>query len=185
MTAIRTFLAIPLTKPLIKALADKMTLLQQQFSHENIKWSKIENWHLTLCFIGELSPEQMLAVQQQVALAVRNQKKFKIRLTQIELFPPQQKRPHAIVLGIKPSKSLSRLATTIAMAVQQCGLSTEDRPYLPHITLGRIRSKNLEDLDFSGELPQQMSVSGFNYYRSDPTEAGSQYTILYQYRLKT
>lgn len=88
--------------------------------------------HLTLHFLGELTPEQ---VQLAVAAAdeVRSHA-FSLRIDRVGYFPG----PRALWCG--PSRwptALSKLTSRLGQGLTERGFAPETRPFHPHITLAR------------------------------------------------
>lgn len=127
----RQFLAVPLAAEARLALADRLPELPGRPTPP-------QNWHLTLRFLGlvdEVTAERVMAEVSSAALGPP----FEISLSRLGAFPGARK---ATVLWVGISKGVGRLSTLAELteeAAQAAGLSAEDRPFRPHLTLARIR----------------------------------------------
>lgn len=100
-----------------------------------LKWSRVENLHVTTKFIGEW-PEPRLSEMKQVLSGVSGTP-IEIAVRNLGWFP-NQKSPRVLWAGIEASPSLSSLANLTEAAVEKIGVRREPRTYSPHLTLARI-----------------------------------------------
>ncbi|MDH3230199.1 MAG: RNA 2',3'-cyclic phosphodiesterase [Alphaproteobacteria bacterium] len=127
---IRLFVAIPLPE----TVRTQLTLLQSGL--QGARWIKPENIHMTLRFIGEIPND--IAGDIDLALAGINAPGFALHLGGIGNFA-RGKHPHALWVGIAPSKPLAHLQAKIESALVRAGLAAETRKFSPHVTIARLR----------------------------------------------
>ncbi|MBM3810362.1 MAG: RNA 2',3'-cyclic phosphodiesterase [Acidimicrobiia bacterium] len=149
-----------------------------------LRWSKVENLHITTKFIGEWPEERLNELIRQLR-DVDPGSSFEISLHGLGWFPEPQ-RPHIFHIGVQAGAPLIDLAARTERALAALGIEPENRPYRPHLTLARIqprggRNPNLDALRkaVACKLDQQWSAftcACFHLYRSQPGAAGSQYT---------
>lgn len=102
------------------------------------KPSPPSNWHITLRYIGamdDVSVDRLLAGLDEAELG----ESFTVRTTALGAFP---KPARATVLWVglgQGSERLADLAETVDEVVDGIGSGREDRPFVGHITLARIR----------------------------------------------
>ncbi|MGI5447257.1 RNA 2',3'-cyclic phosphodiesterase [Streptomyces sp. CA-243310] len=110
-------------------------LLPAYEAYPRMRWNRIEDWHITLAFLGELpvttvpllrSPLAALAaVRHPLRLAMRGGGHFDERV---------------LWSGIEGDlEGLHGLATKVRALVRECGVDFEERPLRPHLTLARSR----------------------------------------------
>lgn len=105
----------------------------------HIKWSPIENLHLTTKFIGDW-PETQLG-QMKLALAdIVAPDPIEIAIRGLGWFP-NARDPRVFWAGLSAGAHLKSLAEATAGAVRRIGVPGEDRDYSPHLTLARIRER--------------------------------------------
>lgn len=95
-----------------------------------------ENWHITLRYIGsidEVSVDRLLAGLDEADLGAP----FRIRTRGLGAFP-NTVRATVLWLGLGPSP-LDLLAGVVDAVVERIGLGSEERPFVGHVTLSRIR----------------------------------------------
>ncbi len=124
----RAFIAIELPKEVKDYLSDIQKRLTP--AGADVKWVKPDNIHLTLKFLGEISPEALDQTIQSLELIGANKKAFYFNLSAVGVFPKIES-PKVVWIGINKGSTEIR---EIAKDLGKADLS-------PHITLGRIKSK--------------------------------------------
>jgi len=127
---IRLFVAIPLPD----MVRTQLSLLQSGL--QGARWITPENIHLTLRFIGEVPND--LAADIDLALADISAPGFPLQLGGIGNFG-RGRHPHALWVGVTPSKPLMHLQAKIESALVRAGLEPETRKFSAHITIARLR----------------------------------------------
>ncbi len=98
------------------------------------RWTHPDNLHLTLQFLGDCPDEWMtglLAILQSAAAGCRP---FSLKIIGCGTFG---RSGDILWLGVQAGPALSQLADSLASQLRAKGLPCEDRPYSPHITIGR------------------------------------------------
>lgn len=126
----RLFIAIDLTEEIKAQLAELCSGLP------GAHWVPSEQLHLTLRFIGD-TDDRLLAHLKDELTAIRLPP-FTLSLQRIGCFPSPQ-RPRVVWTGIQGEATLFQLATAVERVVTAAGLPAEQRPFTPHITLGRLK----------------------------------------------
>ncbi len=103
-----------------------------------IRWVPMENMHLTLKFLGDISPASVEMLTQMMRAEAESCPIFDIRLTSLGSFP-NPKRPRVIYIGIRAAAELEALQHGIESASRRLGYESEDRSFSPHLTLGRVK----------------------------------------------
>jgi RNA 2',3'-cyclic 3'-phosphodiesterase len=107
-----------------------------------VKWVEEKNLHLTLQFIGDVDGHTLETILKGARLAAWNIQPFSIEIARIGSFPTP-KQPRVIWAGVTAgAEELAGLASVLA---KEIGIRP-DKPFSPHITLGRIRDGHSCDL---------------------------------------
>jgi 2'-5' RNA ligase len=123
------------------ALAEDVVSLQRELDRRliDVKWVEPENLHLTLRFFGELGEGEIERVVGAVTEVTRLATPFPARLEGIGTFP-NHGRPRVIWAGMTVGRErLLATAEALERAFVTAGLGPADRPFAPHLTLGRVR----------------------------------------------
>lgn len=100
-----------------------------------VRWQHDEQLHLTLRFIGEVTPHT--ADDLAAALAQVHAPAPVPRLAGVGRFE-KRGRAHALWAGVAPAAPLATLHRKVDAACVRAGLPPEGRAYLPHITVARL-----------------------------------------------
>jgi 2'-5' RNA ligase len=133
------------------ALLNMISSIRTLLGNERIKWVDPANIHLTLAFLGDT--EDMRTEVADIALRkiCHGFGEFSFNLTGTGVFK-NFRDPRVIWAGIEECKRLIQLYDLIMKALRDTGFELEDRPFKPHITLGRIKFiRNLRLLESSVE----------------------------------
>lgn len=141
-----------------------------------------ENWHVTVRFmagVDEVAYDRFLA-----GLAdVEGHDAFRISLDRFGAFP-RAKRATVVWAGLGDGMAeLSRLNEVAEETAVAAGVSPEERPYAPHLTLSRVRPPRdvrwLEDED----LDLGWKCDSLVVYRSRTGPGGARYEPLETFEL--
>ena len=148
------------------------------------RWQSEDQLHLTLRFVGEVDRHR--AGDIHAALGGIHHAPFEIALNGIGAFE-RRGQPDAVWAGVAPHETLKALHKKIDAALIRVGIAPDERAYLPHITLARLKRSsgpvgNL--LEQSGGLASApFAVDSFALFESTLTPEGAVYSIVERYRL--
>jgi 2'-5' RNA ligase len=135
---IRSFIAVDTAEQVKSELARLLNELKGRTALK-VKWVKPEQMHLTLVFLGEVSPEFIEKAKAQLAIVAKGFKPFQCQLENLGAFPSVQKA-RVIWAGLKRGEGeLKELQAAVASAMAKIGYVPEKRAFTPHLTLARIR----------------------------------------------
>ena len=135
---VRSFIAIPVPKAGIEVLERVVKRLGTEIGGQ-VRWVRPRGIHLTLKFMGDIpasTVERVLEALPEVAAAFRP---FEISVSGLGVFP-NSRRPRVLWAGLDGDlTTLLALQIAVDQAVEKLGLPKEERPFSPHLTLGRVR----------------------------------------------
>jgi 2'-5' RNA ligase len=100
------------------------------------RWIDVENYHLTLRFIGDV--EGHVADEIANALDRVRRRSFQFTLSGVGAFG--SKKPHALWAGAMASPDLNALQAEIERICQRLGVPSDPRKFMPHVTIARLRN---------------------------------------------
>ena len=140
------------------------------------KWQTREQLHLTLRFIGEVDGREANAIDD--ALSALSSSRFALSLKGVGEFGG--KNPRALWAGVSDPAAVAHLARKIETAMQRIGFPAEERKFMPHVTLARLRGTStgkvmdwLADHALYASAP--FDVADFVLYSSRLSQGGSVY----------
>lgn len=175
----RLFIAIPLPEGVVTELHS----LQQGL--KGTRWVPEEQMHLTLRFLGDVDEARIPLLKEQLGSIVIPS--FDLTVQGLGCFPPRGV-PRVLWAGVLPSPPLQELATILDHELAAAGFPREPRPFSPHLTLGRFRSVEENDVTRYLTLHRDFSLSPFVVNRfilfcSRLTSTGAEHTPLARYPL--
>jgi RNA 2',3'-cyclic 3'-phosphodiesterase len=136
MNAIRSFIAVELPKPIQQQLEEIINHLKSPRTLA-VRWVPAHNIHLTIKFLGDVSPNNMAMLMDKLKSEVSRQPAFTITIGGIDAYPTP-KRPRVVWIGIDAPPKLAELVRLVESETAKLGYASEDRPFSPHLTLGRV-----------------------------------------------
>ncbi|GHI85260.1 RNA 2',3'-cyclic phosphodiesterase [Streptomyces xanthophaeus] len=104
-------------------------------AYPGMRWNRIEDWHITLAFLGELPVATVPLLRPPLAELAAARRPLELALGGGSHFGER-----VLWSGIEGDlEGLHRLAADVRTVVKECGIAFEDRPLRPHLTLARSR----------------------------------------------
>lgn len=184
---IRSFIAIELPQ----FLRSKLESLQRELKRQepDVKWVRPEGIHLTLKFLGSISRDEIDRISNVLAGIVPRWPPFTMKIKGLGGFP-SIRNPRVLWIGIQEGASeVLSLQRAIEKASLENNFPPEDRPFKPHLTLGRIRSpRGREALLASIETNRDMEIGSFSaqevsLFQSELKPSGALYTRLQMFQM--
>ena len=177
----RLFVALPVPDD----ISDELVTLQSGVP--DARWVPPENFHVTLCFAGEVQGGVMRDLAEELADIAGPP--FAVGIAGVEQFS-SGKQPRALVATVEKSDRLDWLQQKVSTVARNCGIELERRKFRPHVTLARFGNK----AETGHHLAQFMASHGtfragpwiadhFALYSSRTGRNGSIYTEEAAYRL--
>ncbi|MGW3817351.1 RNA 2',3'-cyclic phosphodiesterase [Streptomyces sp. NPDC005046] len=147
-TSVRVFIALAPPDHAKEELDRQLRAAYDTFPH--MRWNRIEDWHITLAFLGELPVETVPLLRLPLAALAADREPPCLSLRGSGTFDDR-----VLWSGIDGDlDELQRLATDVRTAVRNCGVALEDRPLRPHLTLARARRG---DPSSAGEIARDIA----------------------------
>ncbi len=129
----RLFSALPLAPECV----DRLTRfrLRSSVPGDGLRWSTPEQWHLTLCFFGEVGEDQSRCLEasfQRLHAAAPT-----LTLANLDLFGTKG----ILIAAVEPTPLLLNLSARVTACGESCGIALESRPFRPHISLARSKGR--------------------------------------------
>ncbi len=182
----RTFIAIEIPSEIKSALTELQKELRR--AGAEVSWTKPENFHLTLIFLGEVDEMRIKEVERICVDSSREFRPFLLSLGATGVFP-NSRQPRVLWAGLSGDVEIvveikRRLEENLALI----GFEPEGKVWRPHLTIGRLKSnrntRDLLELADAYTLPAlSFTVSEIVLMKSELHPAGSIYTGIVKARL--
>lgn len=174
----RLFIAILLDQ----AVKDGVLSISEQLRAHSLRgnFTGRENLHLTLAFLGETPGDRLPALKTAMEAAAGEP--FVLRFHQPGFF--RRREGNLYWLGILENPALSALEARLRRALTEAGFPTEDKPFRPHLTLGRtvVLEEGYPLPSAAGKIPDQ-PVSSISLMKSERIAGRLTYTRLLETKL--
>ncbi|PKB75683.1 MAG: 2'-5' RNA ligase [SAR202 cluster bacterium MP-SAtl-SRR3965592-G1] len=141
---VRSFIAIPVPRTGLEVLEKVVKRLDSEMGGK-VRWVRPRGIHLTLKFMGDIPASTLEQVLETLPQVTASFGPFEISMSGLGVFP-NPRRPRVLWAGLAGDlETLSALQLAVDEAVGRLGLPKEDRPFSPHLTLGRVRRDTNEE----------------------------------------
>ncbi len=182
---VRVFVSVGLSDAARQELVDAVASIRREVP-EGIQWASPEGMHLTLKFLGNIPAAGVEALLECVRGVTVGRSPFTLSLDGLGMFPNRRK-PRVLWAGVRGSlDDLASLQQLSEDAINGLGYPPEQRPFRPHITLGRPR-RSVPDAQLAriGAVVSGLSppaavpwqVESVDVMRSELHPSGARYTV--------
>jgi len=179
---LRAFVAIELPEDLKEHIYSRTRSLREVA--RSVKWVPAENLHITLKFLGSTEAKLLPAIEEALRTAAAGHGAFEMAFAGAGAFPGVQ-RPRVVWAGVEVPEGLAGLQRDVESALVPLGFEPEDRPFSPHLTLGRVKQPlrggvlGREIGALEGESFGSFRVEGVSLMKSTLSPAGARYERLF------
>lgn len=191
MSVIRSFIAVDLPESMFGALQKTSEQLQEMLDGLPIRWVPIENIHLSLKFLGDVSENNIPVLKEILQAEAISHTTFEISVGGFGVFP-NVLRPRVIWVGVEAPDELVNLQWRIEMETARLGYAPDQRDFTPHLTFGRVsRNASPKQVRKVSSLLRNFNL-GFlgaarieevSLFRSDLGPDGAVYSKMYSAKL--
>lgn len=149
---------------------------------EGVRWESHEKLHITLKFLGEVGESEINKIEKVVGGTVKSVSRFNMEVAQFGGFP-NLRNPRVLFIGLSQNEGIARLQGEIEEKLEGLGFKKENRRFLPHVTVGRIKGKSI--LRGALPIPERLnfSISEIALMKSVIRPEGSKYTPISLFQL--
>ena len=150
---------------------------------EAFHWTKRDQLHLTLQFLGDTEPDLLPVLKS--TLAAISAEKFILSQMQLDVFPSIRK-PRVVVIRFSPCDALVRLQQAVHSGIVSSGIRVDNR-FKPHVTIARLRDAKagtVRNYLKAAVCPTlEMEIGEFHLYESHLGPKGARHEKLRSYKL--
>ncbi len=155
-------------------------------SNSKIRWIQNNNLHITLKFLGETDQKLVKTVTSIIDEIAAQNNTFELSFGGLGVFPAYHKAK-VIWVGINEGLgSIREIAVKLDERMSEIGVSSEKKPFQPHLTIGRAKSVlSSEELlrieqGSEGFTTEQSAVNGISLFQSNLTRKGAIYYLVHK-----
>jgi len=178
----RIFIAINLPEE----IKEQLISYQDKWLELPCRWTKKENLHITLEFLGYLADEEIAELCQKTKETASVKKVFDLHLNKVCYGPIGKKSP---LRSMSPSDSFlpsssSSIKSRTPRMVWVMGDKIKGFNVIPHITLGRIKTWQFKQInpderpEINEDINLRFKVESIEIMESRLKRGGPEYTVL-------
>ena len=188
---VRAFVALPLPTQVLNHVAQVQRRLRREPAAKPVRWTRSEQIHLTLKFLGNVSREDLDRVRDALNAACAGLSAFELALAQLGCFP-HARNPRVVWIGLTGAlERLADLQQRIDGSLHGFGDHLEEgRAFHPHLTLGRVNARGEGGRDLAELLARERvppvgtwTVRQVDLIQSELRPQGAHYTVRHSVRL--
>ena len=173
-------------------VVERLVLLQRHVEAaqlDRVRWVEPGNIHVTLKFLGEVGEELVPFVSEVLRDLSRPLFPFEVTCCRLDAFPDLE-QPQVLWAGLDASGAevMGLLRQTIEQGLSELGFAPDARPFVPHLTLGRV--KGTDAVQLVEEVKRHRTVDfGVSYvkdlvlFESVRTPRGTSYLVRERFSL--
>jgi len=186
----RAFIAIRLPESALKTLSNIQEKLKP--INSGIIWTKPQNLHLTVKFLGEISEGQLNKIKEVTEEAARTTPAFRLKLERLVAFP-SPRAARIIWAGSKQAPAaLKQLAANLENRIAETGIPKEKRDFRAHVTIGRVKTRSpaagfqmtLDNAGIPEDINCEFDCEKITLFESVLGDAGPVYRAIEEFNLK-
>lgn len=169
----RLFIAALLPDEIKNRLGEYLDVLKERV--QGVRWEKPEKLHITLKFLGNVEDAKAAQVSSLVEKSAAGCHPFQMEISNFGGFPDLG-NPRILFVGMSENPALSALRQKIEEALEPLGFPKDNRRFVPHVTIGRIKDRlRIEE---ALPLPEKhaFTIDEVGVIKSEPRRDGSIYT---------
>lgn len=183
----RLFFSVPLSDEARSAASGVVRAMKRAAGDAPLSWTKDEQLHFTLAFLGEL-PEEVLARVREAAAPCTALHGFGLTLAGAGAFP-DPRRARVLWLGAgEGAPELEELASRLQRGLRSAGFALEERPFHAHLTVARVKPGGERGVSRAlGAVPRgeiaRMRIDRLCLMQSQLSPQGAKHGLLHEIRL--
>jgi 2'-5' RNA ligase len=135
---VRAFVAVDLGDEAKDAVCAIQRQLEEVVPRGSVRWTKPDQLHLTLWFLGNVPAPRLPELCQAVGGGLTGVARFRLRLGSLGAFP-SPRAPRVLWVGLEGDlPRLLEVQGRVARAAGAFGDHQEARPFHAHLTIGRV-----------------------------------------------
>jgi 2'-5' RNA ligase len=145
--SLRLFVAIPMPEVVRNEIIGVQQELQRLVPSGAVRWTKPEQFHLTLRFLGDVPVARVTALQEAVNAVCRDRPALRLRAQGAGFFP-NARSPRVIWVGVNDGEGrLADLQKKIEDVAQPFAEKPASEKFSGHVTLGRVKFLNQQEAE--------------------------------------
>jgi 2'-5' RNA ligase len=162
--------ALSVPEPVRGQVEKAQTELRRAVRQARVTWTRREQFHLTLKFLGNVEGGRVAGLVEAVRGACHGFAPLRLRAQGVGCFP-ELRSPRVVWLGVRDAgDALPRLQRAIELASAGFTAQEPEQRFSGHVTLGRIKSIGRPEAESLGSQARAMTERFFGEWTADRVE---------------
>jgi RNA 2',3'-cyclic 3'-phosphodiesterase len=169
-TTYRLFVALPIPGP-VKAEIERVQVeLRRALPDHSARWTKREQFHLTLRFLGNVRAQRVPELVNAARAACRNFPPLKLRAERVGCFP-DLRFPRVVWVWVHDETNrLLTFQKAVERATADFAETSAEEDFTGHVTIARTKNIKRPQAEILAKLAQGMAESFFGEWIADGIE---------------
>jgi RNA 2',3'-cyclic 3'-phosphodiesterase len=166
----RLFIAVTLPEEVKAKIEAAQAELRQALPGSGVRWTRREQFHLTLKFLGDVDAARVEALKEAIRAACQGFSALQLRAERVGCFPDQH-FPRVVWVGVQDrTDQLPRLQQAVEAATQHFTIEHKEERFTGHVTLARIKRITRPEAEALGKAAAGMAESSFGQWAAGRIE---------------
>jgi 2'-5' RNA ligase len=137
---IRAFIALPIPEAVKDEIERVQVELRNVLPQKSVRWTKRDQLHLTLKFLGNVEPSRLRELTESLREACAGFPALKLRAERIGCFP-SLRFPRVVWIWVHDdTEQLRGLQQRVESAIEKFAEGKEEKAFTGHVTIARINA---------------------------------------------
>ena len=182
----RLFIAVTVPEEVKTEIEKTQATLRRALPKEGVRWTKREQFHLTLKFLGNVDAQRVEPLTDAVRAACQGFAALELRAERVGFFP-DLRSPRVVWAGVSDRQDqLPLLQRAIETAMRDFTAEESKEQFTGHVTLGRIKGLRRSEAEALAGIASGLATRLFGTWIADRVELirsqlspnGAQYSTL-------
>lgn len=161
----RCFIAISLDRALAREVGRVQRQLAPAVPADAVRWVRVDQLHLTLKFLGDVAEARVDLLAESLRRACAGRGPLRLELNGLGCFP-NLTRPRVLWVGVGgDTDALRQVQARVAAETTNFGDQGEEQQFHPHLTIGRLKSREPGVLRRVGQALGAASVGALGQWQ--------------------
>jgi 2'-5' RNA ligase len=166
----RLFIAVSVPEGIKSEIEKTQTELRRALPKASVRWTKREQFHLTLKFLGNVDAQRVGPLTNALGAACQGFEPLELRAERIGFFP-DLRRPRVVWVGMHDQQEqLAVVQRAIEAATRDYTAEESTERFTGHVTLGRIKSLSRTEAEALAALAASLTTRCFGAWTATTVE---------------
>jgi len=166
----RLFVAVAIPEAVKAKMEEAQEELRRAVPEHGVRWTRREQFHLTLKFLGDVEAARVEALGEAIRAACLGFGALHLRVERVGFFP-ERGYPRVVWTGVKDQgEKLPRLQQAVDAATRDFTTESKEERFTGHVTLARIKAIRRGEAEALSRAAEAMAERVFGQWTAGQVE---------------